>query len=87
MELNVKIINHYSTLSEEEIKILIVNDKWFANLEIAILNAVECVTQSLANRVQELMERYAYSIQELNSRVNKYSQRVDTHLKQMGLNW
>lgn len=83
--LNKKTVAHYVKLTISEIKNLVVNDKWFARLTADILEEVEHITQSLTLRVKELEERYAYTMPELKQQVEEYSQRVDEHLKKMGL--
>ena len=49
----------YPKLSVEDIKTLIVDDKWLASLQASIAAEVERITQQLANRVKTLEERYA----------------------------
>ena len=87
LELDKKIVRHYARLSVEEIKELVVIDKWFAQLSADVAAEVERVTQALANRVKELEERYAHPMPELTEKVSDYSERVEAHLKKMGLNW
>ena len=87
LELDKKIIAHYAKLSIEEVKELVVIDKWFAKLSADMAAEVERVTQALANRVKELEERYAHPMPELTKQVSDYSERVEAHLKKMGLSW
>ena len=85
LELNKRIVSHYDTLNVEDIKELVVIDKWFARLSIDVAGEVERVTHTLANRVKELEERYAHPMPELTEKVSKFSERVEAHLKKMGL--
>lgn len=55
----------YPKLTEDEIKILVVDDKWQATLKAAISAEIERVMQQLANRVKTLEERYAEPLPEL----------------------
>ena len=87
IELDKQIIAHYAKLSEEEIKTLVVQNKWFATLEQDIIGEVERVTQSLASRVKELEERYNNPLPKIIDKVEDYSQKVEQHLKKMGLSW
>ena len=61
--LNSRLMNrywsHYATLTEDDIKVLVIDDKWFASIQSAIIGEVQRLTQALATRVQELEERYA----------------------------
>ena len=77
----------YPKLNEDEIKTLVVEDKWRATLEASISAEIERVTQQLANRVKDLEERYAEPLPELEKAVEALSSRVDEHLRKMGLEW
>lgn len=74
-------------LSEDEIKTLVIEDKWQVSLRGSVSNEVERVTQYLTNRVRELEERYAEPLPELAERVEDLSAKVETHLKAMGISW
>ena len=77
----------YPKLTEDEIKTLVVDDKWQATLKAAIQAEIERVTQQLANRVKTLEERYAEPLPQLVQEMEALSSRVDGHLKKMGLEW
>jgi len=77
----------YPQLTEDDIKTLVVNDKWQATLKAAIQAEIERVTQQLANRVKTLEERYAEPLPQLVQDVEVLSSKVDEHLKKMGLVW
>ena len=77
----------YPKLSIDEIKSLIVDDKWLATLESNIVAEIERVTQQLANRVKELEERYSEPLPALTQSVENLSDKVAGHLKAMGLEW
>jgi type I restriction enzyme M protein len=77
----------YRKLTEDEIKTLVIDDKWGATLEGRIIGEIERVTQQLASRIKELDERYAEPLPQLVEEVETLSSRVDEHLKRMGLSW
>ncbi|WP_097462092.1 type I restriction-modification system subunit M [Mangrovitalea sediminis] len=77
----------YPQLSVDEIKTLVVDDKWLTALEAAVQGELERVSQTLTGRVRQLAERYATPLPELTKRVEALSARVDEHLKQMGATW
>lgn len=77
----------YRKLTEDEIKTLVIDDKWGATLEGRIMGEIERVTQQLASRIKELEERYAEPLPQLVDEVEMLSSRVEAHLKKMGLNW
>ena len=85
--LDKKVFEQYPKLTEAEIRILIVDDKWLANLQANINTEIERVTQQLANRVKTLEERYAVPMPTLIESVEALSANVDGHLKKMGLKW
>jgi len=74
-------------LTTEEIKALVIQDKWNARLQANVESEVERVTQFLASRVRELEERYAEPLPQLSSRVDGLSTMVESHLKAMGISW
>jgi type I restriction enzyme M protein len=85
--LDVKVLAKYSKLSEEEIKTLVVEDKWLGVVEIDVRADVDRVTQSLTWRIRGLEERYATPLPVLTDEVALLTDRVDSHLKKMGLIW
>lgn len=86
-QLDEQVFQHYAKLSVEDIKTLIVQDKWLATLNANIQAEIERVTQQLANRVKELEERYAEPLPEIVNSVEDLSDKVAGHLKVMGLEW
>jgi type I restriction enzyme M protein len=86
-ELDKAVFAQYRKLTEDEIKTLVIDDKWGATLEGVIIGEIERVTQQLASRIKELDERYAEPLPQLVDEVEMLSSRVEAHLKKMGLNW
>ena len=87
MELDKDTIAHYSKLDVDEIKELVVTSKWFVQISNDVAAEVERVIHALSNRVRELEERYAHPMPEITKQVSEYSERVEKHLKKMGLSW
>ena len=85
LSLDEQVLAYYATLTEEEIKTLVVMDKWFASIHAAIDGEVQRLTQALAVRIQELEERYAHPLLLLKQDVEGYSVRVEEHLRNMGM--
>ena len=85
LTLDTQVLAHYATLTEGEIKTLVIGDKWFANIHAAIAGEVQRLTRALTERVQELEERYANPLPDLASKVDEFSTKVDAHLKKMGV--
>ena len=74
----------YPRLSADEIKILVVDDKWLATLTLAVQGELDRVSQALTSRIRQLAERYATPLPKLVKEVTDLSGRVDEHLKKMG---
>ena len=85
LALDRQMLAHYATLTEDEIKVLVVTDKWFASVQSAIEGEVQRLTQALTGRVQELEERYAQRLPELAREVDEFKAKVDEHLRKMGM--
>ena len=83
--LDEKVLARYTTLTENEIRTLVVEDKWFASIRAAVEDKVQGLTRSLAGRVTELEERYACPLPELEREVEAFGVKVEGHLKRMGL--
>ena len=80
-------LTRYATLTETEIKSLVVEDKWFPSIQTAIEGEVQRITRQLAGRVRELEERYVSTLPELEKEVKTFSSKVNEHLKLMGMKW
>ena len=85
LALDEQVLGHYATLTETEIKTLVVEDKWFASIHTAIDGEVQRLTQALTARVQELEERYAQPLPDLARDVDTFSATVEEHLRKMGV--
>ena len=82
--LDEKVLARYATLTESEIKTLVVEDKWFAGIRGAIDGEVQRLTQGLAGRVKALEERYARPLPALEQEVEAFGRKVEGHLRRMG---
>ena len=86
-DLDKKIDAKYPTLTEAEIKTLVVDDKWLARLQAAVQGELDRVSQTLTGRIRELAERYATPLPQLTEVVATLAARVEEHLKRMGAVW
>ena len=76
----------YPTLTEAEIKALVVDDKWLAAIAAAIHGEMDRISQTLTRRVKELAERYESPLPKLTEEVANLSEKVEAHLQKMGFN-
>ena len=83
--MDAQVLDRYATLSEDEIKTLVVHDKWLARIRSAIEAEVQRLTQSLSARIQEIEERYARPLPKLEQDVETFSSKVEQHLTRMGV--
>jgi len=86
-DLEDKLDAKYPKLTEEEIKSLVVDDKWLATLADAVQGELDRVSQTLTSRIRQLAERYATPLPTLTKELATLSARVDEHLKKMGTMW
>jgi type I restriction enzyme M protein len=77
----------YPTLTEAEVKTLVVEGKWLATLDARIHGEMDRVSQQLTQRVKELAERYESTLPQLTSRVAELEAKVNSHLEKMGFSW
>ncbi|MSQ28522.1 MAG: type I restriction-modification system subunit M [Dehalococcoidia bacterium] len=77
----------YGTLTEAEVKALVVDDKWMVALDAAVQGELDRVSQTLTGRIRQLAERYATPLPRLTEEVATLAARVDGHLKKMGAVW
>ena len=77
----------YPKLTEDEVKALVVDDKWLAALDAAIHGEMDRVSQALTRRVKELAERYETPLPALTQQVAELEERVNGHLERMGFAW
>jgi type I restriction enzyme M protein len=85
VDLDARVLAHYGSLSEDEIKTLVVDDKWLASIREVIEGEVQRLTNTLAGRVKELDERYAQPLPSIEDEVERLSQKVAGHLERMGV--
>ncbi|MEP6755292.1 MAG: hypothetical protein ABJA67_07315, partial [Chthonomonadales bacterium] len=77
----------YRSLTESEIKALIVDDKWLATINEAIQSEVDRLSQTITGRIRQLAERYATPLPKQLDDLTAAEQKVNAHLKQMGFIW
>jgi len=83
-DLDKKLAAKYKTLTPEEIKGLVVDDKWMTTIEKDIKTEVERISQRLSQRIKELAERYESTLSDISDKVDEYERKVQEHLLKMG---
>ena len=82
-----KVKAKYAVLTEDEIKELLVNKKWYYSIYDGIDALYTSISHNLSARITELAERYESTLPELEKEVAEYEAKVKAHLKQMGFEW
>lgn len=83
-DLDKKVIERYKTLTEDEIKQLVVDDKWMASIERSVKTEMERISQRLTQRIKELAERYETPLPRQTNEVKLLEEKVNKHLEMMG---
>ncbi len=86
-ELDRLMLARYKTLTETEIKQLVVDDKWMASIERSVKTEMERISQRLTQRIKELVERYETPLPKLTTDVAELETKVSAHLQKMGYVW
>jgi type I restriction enzyme M protein len=82
--LDAKAYAQYSELTEDDVKALVVDDKWLATLSGRIYGELDRISQALTHRVGDLAERYEIPLPEAVAQVDALQAKVASHLKRMG---
>ena len=82
-----KVAAQYGKLTEDDIKTLVVDDKWLATIAAAVQGELDRVSQTLTGRIRQLAERYATPLPQFTGEAATLAARVDEHLKKMGALW
>ena len=74
----------YAALTEEDIKRLVIEKKWFVSLGSRLDGEMQRISQQLTSKVSALAERYAQTLPEIDAEIAALEAKVAAHLKQMG---
>jgi len=77
----------YPKLTEAEIKVLVVDDKWIAAIDKAVHGEMNRISQTLTERVKELSERYETPMPQMTADVAELEAKVSRHLTEIGFTW
>lgn len=83
-ELDRKVSEKYGELDEDEVKTLVVDDKWMQTLDAAMKSELERIAQSLTGRVKTLATRYEMPLPQVALGAEELTAKVEAHLKKMG---
>ncbi|MFJ9781038.1 N-6 DNA methylase [Amycolatopsis sp. NPDC101161] len=83
--LNTAALNKYGSLTEDETKVLVLDDKWYGTVAKRISGEVNSLTLALVARIQELGDRYVNTVGALETDMAKTGRKVRRHLAAMGV--
>ncbi|NGP15782.1 type I restriction-modification system subunit M [Helicobacter pylori] len=84
-ELELKAFHQYKNLEINEIKDLIIKDKWLKSLKNALENKILKRINAFTSALNEIIQTYSNSLLELDKEVKESESKVLEHLKDLGL--
>lgn len=79
-----KLIDKYNILTEDEIRHLVIEKKWFASLSSRLDREMQCISQNLVGKISELAVRYAETLPQIDAEIGDLEKKVSSHLAMMG---
>lgn len=77
-------LKKYRTLTDKEIRTLVIDDKWLTDIAELIDAEIEARAEKLTARVRMLTERYGQTLPKMSDEVDMLSKKVLLHLQAMG---
>lgn len=84
-ELDLDTLRKYGKLTEDDVKVLVMDDKWQATLTVRIASEVGALTLALVKRIQLLGERYRETVAHLGRDAEILEVKVNAHLASIGV--
>jgi type I restriction enzyme M protein len=78
-------LKRYGSLTESDVKSLVLDDKWSATIRNRVSGEVNALTLGLVARIQQLGERYAETVGDLYDELETIEAKVSGHLADMGI--
>lgn len=86
-ELEKKVIAQYPKLSVNEIKTIVIEKKWMANIKRRIHTEMDNISHRLTQRIKELADSYETPMPRQTDVVSELAEKVNAHLRKMGFVW
>ena len=77
----------FKELTENDVRTLVVDDKWLTSIKASIQTEIDAISQRLTGRVKQFSERYENTLIELDKETKTLEDKVSAHLEKMGLVW
>jgi type I restriction enzyme M protein len=86
-ELDQLTLEQFGRLTENEVREIVVEDKWLTSIKSDIQTEIDGISQRLTTRIKELGERYDNKLSSLATETETLESKVAEHLQKMGLVW
>jgi type I restriction enzyme M protein len=83
--LDIATLKTYGDLTEADVKTLVLDDKWATTISGHTVGEVNALTLTLVGRIQQLGERYAQTLADLDVELSRLEGKVADHLADMGI--
>lgn len=83
-ELDQKLHAKYKAPTEDEVKELVVDDKWLTSVQGSVQGEIERLSQALLTRSRQLEQRYGGSLSDLQEACESLDEKVMKHLERLG---
>jgi type I restriction enzyme M protein len=83
-ELDKKLYVKYGKLTKEEIKEIVIQNKWLISIHNSINEEVKSLSRKFGSRINELVDRYDIPLSKLVKDDQSLSNRVNEHLEKLG---
>jgi len=87
VELDQLTLEQFGKLTVNEVREIVVEDKWVTSIKLDIQTEIDAISQRLTTRIKELGERYDTKLGDLTSETQSIESKVAEHLQEMGLVW
>jgi type I restriction enzyme M protein len=86
-DLDTNAYKKYATLSKDDIKALVVEDKWIRAIGSGIHEDLDRISESFAMHIRTLADRYQERLAEITERIETLEHSVEQSLRRMGFAW
>jgi len=86
-DLDDALYDFYPSLTETQIKELVIFDKWMQTIKTNIDTEIDRISQNLTSRIEALASRYQNSLPSQTQTVKELENKVIKHLHEMGFTW
>jgi type I restriction enzyme M protein len=76
-----KLIEKYKSLTEIDIKRLVIDKKWFSSLSTSLNGEMQTISQNLTASIIALSQRYKQTLSEIDNEIADIEKKVNNHLK------